>query len=137
MGTEPFLISSSVLGMVAQRLVRTICPNCKEPYTPDEALLRGIEVAEKINGTTLWRGRGCEHCRLSGYRGRTAIYEILLMRDDIRELTQTRRPASEIKAAARKQGMRTLREAGWQKAKQGVTTVEEILRVTQDEEHDV
>jgi len=134
MGVESFLISSSVIGVVAQRLVRTICPRCKEPYSPDEALVEGLGLSDHGEDLTLYRGGGCEYCRFTGYRGRTAIFELMRMTGTIRELTLERRPATEIKKRARAEGMTTLREAGWRKATDGITTVEEVLRVTEDEE---
>lgn len=135
MGIEPYLVSSSVVGMVAQRLVRTICPNCKEAYTPEAEVAKGLGIFNGIpEKTDLYRGRGCEYCRLSGYRGRTAIYEILLMTDRVRDLVLQRRPSSDIKRSGREQGMSTLREAGWEKVIAGITTIEEVLRVSQEEE---
>jgi type II secretory ATPase GspE/PulE/Tfp pilus assembly ATPase PilB-like protein len=133
MGVEPYLISSSVLGMVAQRLVRTICPHCKAPAAVDPKLVRGFAPEIDPGSVQLFRGTGCERCRLSGYRGRTAIYEIIVMSDRIRELVQARSPAQEIKRAARQEGMRTLRQAGWEKVLAGLTTMDEVIRVSQDE----
>lgn len=138
MGIQPYLISSSVLGMVAQRLVRTICPHCREPIAIDDKMLENLKSLSlpAPADMQLFHGRGCEHCRLSGYRGRTAIYEIVLMSQKVRQLTQASRPAHEIKAAARKEGMRTLREAGWARCLSGATTLEEVLRVTQEDAGD-
>jgi general secretion pathway protein E len=134
-GIEPYLISSSVIGIVAQRLVRTICPRCGESYVPEEATLTELGLQrEDANGPLmLRRGTGCEHCRLAGYRGRTAIYEIMAVDGPVRELIMAEHSADRIRSLARQRGMRTLREAGWEKVKAGVTTVEEVLRVTQDE----
>ncbi len=134
MGIESYLIASSLIGVLAQRLVRTVCHNCREPYTPSERVLNDLcSDADAAAGLRLFRGRGCEECRLTGYRGRTAICEILMVDNVVRELVASASPAGDIRTAARQCGMRTLREAGWEKVKRGLTTVEEVLRVTQDE----
>jgi len=132
MGVEPYLISSSVIGVLAQRLVRRLCPKCRTECDLGPAAVRhfGLEP-EGREGIQAYRGRGCEYCRLTGYRGRTAIFEILPVAGEIRDMIAASRPASEIRAHARKRGMRSLREAGWQKVKAGVTSAEEVLRVTQ------
>jgi len=133
-GIEPYLISSSVIGIVAQRLVRTICPRCKKPYEPEERALEELGLRKETNGPLpLYKGAGCEHCRLTGYRGRTAIYEMLMVDAPVRELIMAEHSADRVRSLARQRGMRTLREAGWEKVRAGLTTVEEVLRVTQDE----
>ena len=127
MGIEPYLISSALAGVVAQRLVRKICDHCKEPYTPtrwERALLGGPE------GATLYRGRGCGACNRTGYLGRTAIHEILIVGSEIRDLIDRRAAAGRIRDAAAAQGTTSLRHNCAQLVRAGVTTVEELLRVT-------
>ncbi len=128
MGIEPFLISSSVEGILAQRLVRLICPHCKEAYDPDRAQLPPDFVLEP--GHKLYRGRGCRECRNIGYKGRLGIFELIMMNDEIRELVVQRASGGRIQDAAIKSGLRLLREDGWLKIKAGLTTPEEVLRVT-------
>jgi type IV pilus assembly protein PilB len=132
MGIEPFLISSSLIMVIAQRLVRTICPYCKEPVElPDEALLElGVSEEEIKNGFRAFRGKGCSRCDGRGYKGRTAIFEIMEVDETIRDLTLRRAPADKIREAALQAGMKTLRQSGILKVKKGITTVEEVLRVT-------
>jgi len=135
MSVEPFLLASSIIATVAQRLVRIICPHCKTEFVPDEEALREIGVtAEDARGHTFYRGTGCETCRFTGYKGRTAIYEILPFAAPIRELTMQRAPSAIIKQKASELGMRTLRQDGWVRVREGVTTFEEVLRVAQAEE---
>lgn len=144
-GIEPYLLASSVNAFVAQRLVRQICPNCKEiakePLTEIRRIQLGIlsEVSEDRRKTEgkevmVYRGRGCEVCRFTGFKGRLAIFEILVMEDSIRELIIKKAPVSEIKKKACELGMKTLRQQGWQKVVEGITTPEEVVRVVQLEE---
>ena len=135
MGIEPFLVASSIEAVIAQRLVRTICPQCKSVVQPDLDFLihSGFPEAE-VRATTFYAGKGCEECRQLGYRGRTAIWEVLRMTEEVRNLVIERRNASAIKAQGIAQGMHTLREDGWRKIKHGITTIEEVLRVTQEDE---
>lgn len=136
MGIEPFLVASSVEAVMAQRLVRTICPHCKTPQKVDRDYLGKIGFpSDQIDSTTFLKGAGCEECRQLGYQGRTGIHELLVMSESIRPLVLNRAPATTISAAARAQAMRTLREDGWRKVRLGQTTIEEVLRVTQTEEH--
>jgi type II secretory ATPase GspE/PulE/Tfp pilus assembly ATPase PilB-like protein len=136
MGIEPFLVASSVEAVMAQRLVRTICPHCKEEQKVEHDYLRRIGFPEAEIGTAkFWRGVGCEDCRQLGYQGRMGIYELLILNESLRPLILNRAPASTIAAKAIEQGMRTLRTDGWNKVKAGQTTIEEVLRVTQIEEH--
>jgi type II secretory ATPase GspE/PulE/Tfp pilus assembly ATPase PilB-like protein len=136
MGIEPFLVASSVEAVMAQRLVRTICPHCKTEQKVERDYLRRIGFPEdEIATTTFYRGRGCEDCRDLGYQGRTGIYEILILKEALRPLILNRAPASTISQTAIELGMRTLRADGWRKVKAGTTTIEEVLRVTQTEEH--
>lgn len=134
MGVEPFLISSTVIAVMAQRLVRRACRECAIPDEPDELVLReqfGVEPGPGLNATFV-KGVGCDACRHTGYRGRLAICEILPFTNEVRDLTISRANAHEIKKVALKQGMRTLRNSGWERIRQGLTTVEEVLRVTAD-----
>jgi general secretion pathway protein E len=125
MGVEPFLLSASLEGVVAQRLVRRLCNHCKEPYDPGE-------IAE-VESTHYCRPKGCDHCLDTGYRGRTAIFEMLTINDEIRELiTRPESTEQELRRAAERGGMFSLRQAGWQKAAEGVTSIEEVYRVTQE-----
>ncbi len=134
MGVEPYLISSSVIAVMAQRLLRVICPECKEPYSPQEQMVSLLSENEEISaaGTQFYRGTGCKNCLEMGYLGRTGIFELLVIDDDIRELIIKRRGSHIIKEAAVGKGMSTLREDGLHKALAGETTLEEVCRVTQD-----
>jgi general secretion pathway protein E len=136
MGIEPFLVASSVEAVMAQRLVRTICPHCKTEQKVEKDYLRRIGFpAEEIDTAKFYRGVGCEECRQLGYQGRMGIYELLILNESLRPLILNRAPASTIAAKAMEGGMRTLRTDGWNKVKAGQTTIEEVLRVTQIEEH--
>jgi len=128
MGVEPFLVSSSIEGILAQRLVRTICPHCKESYEPDRAGLPADLDLEP--GQQLHRGHGCRECRYVGYKGRIGIFELLMLNEELRELVVQRASASRIQQAALTNGLRLLREDGWDKVRAGHTTPEEVLRVT-------
>jgi len=134
MGIEPFLVSSSVEAIIAQRLVRTLCPSCKQPYTPPPELLKEVGYPEAPAEATFYRARGCEDCRFTGFRGRMGIYEILVMQEALRPLVIERAPSSAIKRAACAAGMKTLREDGWAKVRMGLTTIEEVARVTHEDE---
>ncbi len=136
MGIEPFLVASSVEAVMAQRLVRTICPHCKEEQKVEPSYLRRIGYPEEdIETAKFYRGAGCEDCRQLGYQGRMGIYELLILNEALRPLILNRAPASTIAQKAIEFGMRTLRTDGWNKVKAGLTTIEEVLRVTQIEEH--
>jgi type II secretion system protein E len=135
MGIEPFLVSSSVEALIAQRLIRTNCKTCKEEYKPGLEFLREVGFpAQDIGKVKFYRGRGCEECRFTGFKGRSAIYEILVMSEALRPLIIERASSSAIKQLAISHGMKTLRDDGWDKVRQGMTTVEEIARVTQEDE---
>jgi len=138
MGVEPYLVSSSVECFVAQRLVRVICPSCKEEVTPSKEVLKelGVSGVRDINKIKFYEGRGCDECKHTGYKGRTAIYEILTVDGDIRALIMSRKSADRIKEAALRGGMRTLRQDGWEKIKTGITTPSEVIRVTEAEKID-
>ncbi|MEK7684253.1 MAG: ATPase, T2SS/T4P/T4SS family [Verrucomicrobiota bacterium] len=136
MGIEPFLVASSVEAVMAQRLVRTICPHCKKEQKVERDYLRRISFPEdEILTARFWKGAGCDECRQLGYQGRLGIYELLLLNEAVRPLILNRSPASTIAQRAIEQGMRTLRADGWNKVRDAVTTIEEVLRVTQTEEH--
>ena len=137
MGVEPFLVASSLLANMAQRLVRRLCKECRQAYDPTDAELEKLGVSRErlqaeANGH-LYRPVGCEHCRDLGYRGRSGIYELLPVTDEIRQLVMSRTDASSIKRTAVAQGMRTLQMDGADKVLQGLTTIEEVFRVTQSE----
>lgn len=136
MGIEPFLVASSVEAIMAQRLVRTICPHCKTEQKVEPDYLKRIGFPEdEIATAKFWRGAGCEQCRQLGYQGRMGIYELLILNEALRPLILNRAPASTIAQKAIEFGMRTLRTDGWNKVRAGQTTIEEVLRVTQIEEH--
>src|SRR5256714_2835958 len=136
MGIEPFLVASSVEAVMAQRLVRTICPHCKTEQKVERGYLKKIGFPEnEIDSTQFMHGAGCDECRQLGYQGRLGIYELLLLNEAVRPLILNRAPASTIAQKAMEQGMRTLRHDGWNKVRAGLTTIEEVLRVTQTEEH--
>ncbi len=134
MGIEPFLVSSSVVALIAQRLVRTICPVCRTAYHPDDEELMEIGISrDLLKDDMLYKGNGCVNCVNTGYKGRSGIYEILIIDDEIRSMITRSVDSSMIKHAAIKKGMTTLKEDGIKKVINGVTTIKEILRVTQDE----
>ncbi|MBM4442218.1 MAG: type II secretion system ATPase GspE [Candidatus Rokubacteria bacterium] len=132
MGVEPYLLSSVLEGVLAQRLVRRICESCRVADTPARAELEAIGV-DPNGAYTLFRGKGCEDCRGTGYRGRFGIYELFPITEDVRSLVLRRASTPEIRRHAIEAGMMTLRYDGWLKARDGLTTVEEILRVTQED----
>jgi type II secretory ATPase GspE/PulE/Tfp pilus assembly ATPase PilB-like protein len=135
MGIEPFLVASSVEAIVAQRLVRRLCPKCKRPWPVDQRFLASISFPiERLPEGTLMEAVGCEDCRRTGFRGRTGIYEILVVHEALRALVVQRATAGEIKAHALRHGMRTLRMDGWTKALNGISTLEEVLRVSEEDE---
>ena len=133
MQVESFLVASTLEAVMAQRLVRTLCPDCREPYQPELEELPGDFPAEKLSGdTTLYRAVGCRACRHLGYRGRMGLFELLIPSPEVRKLAHDRANAWDIAQTARKQGMRNLREDGWGKVLDGRTTVEEVVRVTKE-----
>ena len=129
MGIESFLISSALLGVLAQRLVRVICTHCKESFPIDREALLEMGIDDPAPPNT-FRGTGCNQCNETGYRGRTGIYELLVIDDEIRKLILAHASSQEIRERAIQLGMTTLRQDGWRKILEGVTTVEEIIRVT-------
>ena len=135
MGIESFLVASSIEAVVAQRLVRRLCPSCRRPKPLDPAFLERVSFpVDRLSEGTIYEAAGCEACRQTGYRGRTGIYEILLVTDRIRPLVISRVASHDIKNAALRLGMRTLRTDGWTKVLAGVTTVDEVLRVSEEDE---
>jgi general secretion pathway protein E/type IV pilus assembly protein PilB len=129
MGVEPFLVASTVEGVMAQRLVRTICPDCKVEFHPEHHELPND--FPKVEGRLkLWKGAGCRSCRQTGFRGRSGIYELMVTGDTIRDMVVERVNASAIRTQALKEGMLTLRHDGWRKVLQGKTTLDEVARVT-------
>lgn len=132
MGVEPFLVASTVEGVLAQRLVRVLCPDCKEPYHPDpDDLPDDFPVEQRLDpNLQLYRPVGCERCRRNGYRGRLGIYELLVTNDEIRHLLTQAGTTDVIKQAAIRNGMDTLRVDGWNKVLAGITTIDEVMRVT-------
>ncbi|MEX1025524.1 MAG: ATPase, T2SS/T4P/T4SS family [Planctomycetota bacterium] len=131
MGVEPFLISATVEAIVAQRLVRRVCAECKTPFEMDEDLARELGPdARALEGATLYYGKGCDACFHTGYRGRTAILEILEVDDSVRRAINEAASTADVRAMARARGMQTLREAGLVAVREGITTVEEVLRET-------
>lgn len=132
MGIEPFLVSSSVVALLAQRLVRVICKNCKEPFTPDEESLENIGIThEMFADRKIYRGRGCSLCLNTGYKGRAGLFELMILDDKIKNLILKTPDSNAIKHKAIEQGMITLRQDGAQKVLDGITTIEEVFRVTQ------
>jgi type II secretory ATPase GspE/PulE/Tfp pilus assembly ATPase PilB-like protein len=135
MGIEPYFVAGSLEGVLAQRLVRRLCPDCKQPYEPTEPELAevGVRRAEAV-GRTLYRAAGCGECRGTGYRGRVGLYELLLVDEVIGDLVLRRASSRAIKDAAQERGMVTLREEGWRSVCDGITSIEEIGRVTHEDE---
>jgi type IV pilus assembly protein PilB len=127
-GTPPFLVASSVIALMAQRLVRVVCPKCKEPDQPPAHEIRAAGLTpDRLTGASFMRGRGCAHCHHSGFRGRLGLFELMKMTSVIREMTFAREPHQAIRRQARLLGMRTLLEDGVNKALKGITTLEEVL----------
>jgi general secretion pathway protein E len=132
---EDFLLSSTIIGILAQRLVRVACPYCQVPAAPDAAIFREMKIdGSQLASLHIIEVKGCERCSYTGFWGRSGIFEFLEVNDTIQRLILEKKESHMIKEAARKNGMRTLREDGWMKVKQGVTTIPEVLRVTQEEE---
>jgi type II secretory ATPase GspE/PulE/Tfp pilus assembly ATPase PilB-like protein len=134
MDVEPFLLASVVKAFIAQRLVRTICPDCVEVVDYPRDYLVEIGVPVKELGTRFRRGAGCDQCRQTGYQGRAAIYEVCVITEPLRRLIMRRRDGSELKQCAIAEGMESLRQDGWRRVAQGITTIEEVVRVTQTDE---
>jgi type IV pilus assembly protein PilB len=131
MGVQPFLLSSALLLILAQRLGRKICEECKEPFEGHEDQLVPLgHVPRGVGKVTFYKGRGCQTCNFTGMKGRVAIYEVMPIGDELRELILKDAPTGELRELAQRQGMKTLRQAGLQKVLEGTTTAAEVLRVT-------
>jgi len=135
MGIEPYLIASSLEAVLAQRLVRLICPHCRESFIPDDVVALKREFGDEVP-EVLYRGRGCRECQGTGYRGRTGIFETMLVTTAIGAMILERASTGEIRRVAASQGMKSLREDGWRLVRSGRTTLEEVLRVTKEERLD-
>jgi len=132
MGIQPFLATSSVIAILAQRLVRVVCSSCRERYTPDEESLKSIGITPEMSaGRDIFRGRGCPKCLDTGYLGRAGIFELMILDDSLKSLILQTSDANAIKRKAMEQGMVSLRQDGAQKVLEGITTIEEVFRVTQ------
>jgi len=137
LGLEPFLITATLEGIVGQRLVRTICQRCKEEFHPTEEMLLELGLTpEIVAGRTFFRGAGCDYCRGTGYSGRLALFEMMVLDDDLRDLIMRRSSTNVLREAARKRGMRTLRESGLLGIYDGLTTIEEVVAQTLVEDTD-
>ena len=131
MGAEPFLISSTLIAILAQRLVRTICKGCRTSFTPDDDVLRTINLTrEQVGGRPFYFGRGCQACNDTGYKGRTGIFEYLPSSEVIQDLINQRSPTGVIRDRAVEEGMRPIREDGIRHIFEGNTTVEEVVKYT-------
>ncbi len=132
MGVENYLIASCLDGVLAQRLVRKICPDCKTPARPDARALQELEIdPAQARGLTVYHGTGCRRCGNTGYRGRMGIYELFVINEEFKQLIVDKASANILKKTARRSGMRTLRDDGWTKVRAGMTSIEEVMRVTQ------
>ncbi len=129
MGVEPFLMSSSFIGIISQRLTRTICPKCKEAYETSADTLRKLGLNLESGSITLYRGKGCELCKYTGYYGRTGVFELMRIDDELREMIVKKASAVELREAAKRKGMKSLLEDGLEKVLEGITTIEEAVRV--------
>ena len=137
LGMEPFLITATLECIVAQRLVRTICPRCKQEFAPTEDMLMELGLTpDMVAGRAFYRGAGCDYCRHTGYSGRIGIYELMLLNDELREMIMKRNSTNLLRDASRKRGMRTLRESGLLAIFDGQTTIEEVVSQTLNEESD-
>jgi type IV pilus assembly protein PilB len=131
LGVEPFLVTATLEGIVAQRLVRKICEKCKTPFEPSEPQLIELGLTpEDIKDKKFYYGRGCSNCNKTGYRGRTGIFEIMLFNDEIRDLIMSQASTSVLRTAAQKAGMRLLRDNGLAAIYDGVTTIDEVVKET-------
>jgi len=135
LGLEPFLVTATIEGIIAQRLVRKICPNCKTEYTPTEDQLIELELKpEDVEGKIFHYGKGCEACNNTGYRGRQGLYETMLLDDEMRDMIIQHASTQTLRLEAKKRGMRTLRTSGLMSIFDGITTIEEVAKETITEE---
>jgi type II secretory ATPase GspE/PulE/Tfp pilus assembly ATPase PilB-like protein len=132
MGLEPFLVASTVEGLMAQRLVRRICKHCKKEIKAADSEVSSLLPADV---KVVWKGAGCDECRGTGYRGRQGVFELLVVDDEMREMILKREAANRLKKYAIDHGMRTLRDDGWDRVRLGVTTAEEVLRITKSDRY--
>jgi type IV pilus assembly protein PilB len=136
LGLEPFLLTATLEAVVAQRLVRRICENCKDEFHPTEEMLMELDLRpEDVAGRVFMYGKGCDYCNNTGYKGRMGLFEMMIMSDDLRDLIMKHASTNVLRNAARKRGMRTLRESGLLGIYEGQTTLEEVVRETILEEH--
>jgi type IV pilus assembly protein PilB len=136
LGLEPFLVTATLEGIIAQRLVRKICTNCKTEYEPNLEQLMELELRpEDVQGRKFYYGKGCETCNNTGYKGRLGIYEIMLLDDDMRDQIIKHASTQTLRIEAKKRGMRTLRTSGLMAIYDGITTIEEVVRETIMEEN--
>ena len=133
-GIKPYLVASGVRAILAQRLVRTICTNCKETCTPDPVEISRLGFPVNLDEIELYHGTGCDNCNNTGHAGRLGVYELMVTNDRIRQMLMRNESATNIKRAAREGGMVTMREDAWKKALNGITTVEEVNRRTRMDE---
>ena len=140
MGVEPYLVASTLEGIIAQRLARRVCPHCHEMYPPEPERIQdllGSQAGVVTSDLLIPRAVGCKECRDRGYKGRIGLFEVILMSEELREMTIQSASASQLKRAAMRLGMRTLREDGWRKVAAGYTTIDEVVRLTQEDEFDI
>ena len=137
MGVQPYLVASSLEGIAAQRLVRRVCRRCRTLYHPEDSILKemGVDPSTVDDDLMISKAVGCPECNNRGYSGRIALFEVIVMNDDLRDMAYRQVPTNETRKIARKHGMRTLREDGWLKVTRGITTIEEVRRVTAEEEY--
>jgi type IV pilus assembly protein PilB len=137
LGLQPFLITATLEGIVAQRLVRKICTQCKTEYEPTEEMLMELDLRpEEVGDKTFYYGKGCNNCNRTGYRGRTGLYEIMTFNDELRDLVMNHASTAVLREAARREGMKTLRENGLKAIFDGITTLDEVSRETIAAEED-
>jgi general secretion pathway protein E/type IV pilus assembly protein PilB len=130
-GVKPFLVSTSLRAVMAQRLVRKICKHCKKPYTPDPRELRSLNITgQQASGATFMHGTGCEPCNSTGYRGRAGIFEMFIVNEEIQRMIYDNLGTARLRDKARSLGMRTMREDGIRKVLTGMTTIEEVVSIT-------
>ena len=135
-GVKPFLVASATRAIMAQRLLRRVCSKCKEPYTPTDYEMKTLNLdPAALSKTTLFKGRGCTECSRTGYRGRTGIYEIFFVDEEMRRLIYERVPSNVLRTQARALGMRTLREDGVRKIMAGLSTPEEVISITASDQN--